>query len=87
MLPDRQQEAKSTKTYLTIYCSSEGAPPSVVVERLTRMGFRPIAGPYDFEYEWEENGEVEEMIQIANRVHATLKGCKVFFKLETVSTR
>lgn len=51
------------------------------------MGFRPIAGPYDFEYEWEENGEVEEMIQIANRVHATLKGCKVFFKLETVSTR
>jgi len=75
------------KTYLTIYCSSEGAPPSVVVERLTGMGFRPIAGPYDFEYEWEENGDVEEMIQIANRVHATLKGCKVFFKLETVSTR
>lgn len=73
------------KTYLTIFVSSEGAPPSEVVERLTRMGFRSIAGPYDFEYEWNENGTIEEMIEVANQVHATLKGCKVFFKLETVA--
>lgn len=72
------------KTYLTIFFSSEGAAPSEVVERLTRMGFRPIAGPYDHEYEWNEKGSIEDLIQIANQVHATLKGCNVFFKLETV---
>jgi len=72
------------KTYLTIFINSDGAPPSVVVERLTRMGFRPIAGPYDFVYEWNENGAIDDMIEVANQVHATLKGCNVFFKLETI---
>jgi len=75
------------KTYLTIFVSSEGAPPSEVVGRLTRMGFRPLAGPYDFEYEWNERDSVEDLIEIANQVHATMNGCKVFFKLETVPTQ
>ena len=74
------------KTFLTIFVSSEGAPPSEVAERLTRMGFKPLAGPYDFEYEWNQDGGVQDMIQIANRVHATLKGCKVIFNVETIST-
>lgn len=72
------------KTYLTLFISSDGAPPSEVVERLTGMGFRPIAGPYDFVFEWNQNGAIEDMIEVANQVHATLKGCSVLFKLETI---
>ena len=75
------------KSYLKIYVSSEGAAPSEVVERLMRMGFQPVAGNYDFVIEWDENGSVQDMIEVANQVHATLKGCKVIFKMETVPSR
>ncbi|MFX1492071.1 MAG: hypothetical protein ACFFBX_08890 [Promethearchaeota archaeon] len=75
------------KSYLTIYLSSEGAAPSEVVERLMRMGFQPIAGEHDFVIEWDENGSVQDMIEVANQVHATLKGCKVIFKIESVRTK
>jgi hypothetical protein len=79
-----QEGGTKMKTYLTIYVSSEGAAPSEVVERLTRMGFKPLTGPYDFVYEWNENGSTQDAIEVANQVHATLKGCKVIFKLETL---
>lgn len=72
------------KSYLILFFSSEGTAPSEVVERLMRMGFQPTAGAYDFVIEWDENGSVQDMIEIANQVHATLKGCKVRFKMETV---
>lgn len=72
------------KTYLIVYYNSEGAPLTEVAERLMRMGFRPIEGPYDYEYEWNQKGALEDILEIGNQVHATLKGCKVLFKLETV---
>jgi hypothetical protein len=75
------------KSYLKVYVSSEGAAPSEVVERLMRMGFQPVAGDYDFVIEWDENGSVQDMIEVANQVHATLKGCKVIFTMETVPSR
>lgn len=74
------------KSYLTIFVSSEGAAPSEVVELLMRMGFQPTAGQYDFVIEWDENGSIQDMIEVANQVHATLKGCKVMFKIESVPT-
>ncbi|MFW9830254.1 MAG: hypothetical protein ACFFD8_00530 [Candidatus Thorarchaeota archaeon] len=75
------------KSYLTLFISSEGAAPSEVVERLMRMGFQPTAGEYDFVIEWDENGSIQDMIEVANQVHATLKGCKVMFKMESVRTK
>lgn len=75
------------RSYLTIYINSEGAAPSEVVERLMRMGFQPTAGNHDFVIHWDENGTVQDMIEVANQVHATLKGCKVIFKLESVPTK
>lgn len=74
------------KTYLTFYVRSEGAAPSEVVERLTRMGFKPLTGPYDFVYEWNDNESIRDAIEVANQVHATLMGCQVMFKLEPLPT-
>jgi hypothetical protein len=75
---------ESMKTYLTFWFYSEGASPTVVVEKLENMGFKPIKGPYDFVYDWGRTIELEEILQIGNAVHETLKGLKVFYKLETV---
>jgi len=72
------------KTYLTIWFNSEGFRPTVVVERLLAMGFKPIRGRYDHIYDWGRDVKLEEILGLGNAVHETLKGCKVLYKLETV---
>ena len=72
------------KTYLTIWLYSEGDSPTVVVEKLQAMGFKPIRGHHDFVYNWGRPVELEEIFQIGNSVHETLKGSKVLYHLETV---
>ena len=72
------------KTYLTFWFYSEGASPTVVVKKLQNMGFKPIKGRYDFVYDWGRTIELEEILQIGNAVHETLKGLKVLYKLETI---
>lgn len=71
------------KTYLTIWFNSEGASPMEVVERLRSLGFKPLRGYHDHVYEWKRNAELEDILQLANAVHETLKGLKVLYKLET----
>jgi len=72
------------KTYLTIWFNSEGVEPTVVVERLLAMGFKPIKGHYDHVYDWKKDADLEEIIRLGNAVHETLKGCKVLYKIETI---
>ncbi len=72
------------KTYLIIWFNSEGSEPTVVVERLLAMGFKPIKGRYDHVYNWRRDVELDEVLRLGNAVHETLKGCKVLYKLEIV---
>ena len=71
------------KTYLMIWFNSEGTEPQKVVQNLQEIGFKPIRGPYDHVYEWEEELELEEIIQLGNTVHKKLKGLKVLYRIET----
>lgn len=71
------------RTYLLVFHSSEGAPPSEVVERITSAGFKVQKGYYDFVYEWNEQESLEEVLKIADVLHDVLKGTGTTFKLET----
>ncbi|MDO9536919.1 MAG: hypothetical protein Q7J68_01205 [Thermoplasmata archaeon] len=71
------------KTYLTVMFSTEGNPPSEVVDRLQMIGFKPCTGNYDFVYEWDKNASVEDSIYFADKVHEVLKKMGVLFRLET----
>lgn len=73
------------KTYLKIYFNSEGAPPSEIKNQLMNLGFKATKGNYDFVYDWgKKNADVSELIWFADKVHNALKGCKVFFSIETI---
>ena len=72
------------KTYLMLWFNSEGAKPQQIVESLQGMGFKPLRGPYDHVYEWSRDVDLDEIVQLGNAVHETLKGFKVLYKLETV---
>jgi hypothetical protein len=48
------------------------------------MGFEPMKGHYDHVYDWRKKVNIEDIIQLSDAVHQTLKGFKVLYKLETV---
>ncbi|HDO19526.1 MAG TPA: hypothetical protein ENG74_02240 [Thermoplasmatales archaeon] len=73
------------KTYLKILFNSEGALPSEVKDQLLNMGFKATAGNYDFVYDWgNKSADIEELIWFADKIHAALQGCKVYFSIETI---
>jgi hypothetical protein len=71
------------KTYLNIVFYSEGANPVEVVERLRALGFEALTGVHDHVYDWGRDVDLDDILQIATSVHETLKGLKVFYKIET----
>lgn len=71
------------KTYVNILFYSEGASPVEVVERLRSLGFEALKGVHDHVYDWGRDVELGDILQISTSVHETLKGLKVFYKLET----
>ena len=73
------------KTYLQIMFNSEGALPSEVKNSLLNLGFKATQGNYDFVYNWgDERADIDELVFFADRVHAALKNCNVYFKIETL---
>jgi hypothetical protein len=48
------------------------------------MGFEPMKGYYDHVYDWKKQVTIDEILQLSDNVHQTLKGLKVTYKLETV---
>jgi hypothetical protein len=72
------------KTYLVVWFRSEGSTPLEVTQRLLSLGFRPVKGNYDYVYEWDKNATVDDLVKFADKVHLTLKGLDVLFRLETV---
>lgn len=73
------------KTYLTLIFDSEGTSPSEIRNQLLNLGFKATKGNYDFVYEWgNNNATIEELVWFADKVHATLKKCKVNFTIETI---
>lgn len=72
------------KTYLTIWFNSDGGRPSEITEKLKDLGFMPVKGNYDFEYEWDEEAQVDEILSIGDKIQKELKPYKVLFTLETI---
>jgi hypothetical protein len=71
------------KTYLTIWFSSEGAGPVEVVDRLRSLGFKPMKGYHDHVYEWGKKVDLGDILQLTDKVHSTLKGLNVLYKIES----
>jgi hypothetical protein len=48
------------------------------------MGFKPIKGQHDHVYDWKREPTLDEVLQLVNNVHHTLKGLNVLYKIETI---
>ncbi|MCX8173968.1 MAG: hypothetical protein N3F63_05110 [Thermoplasmata archaeon] len=72
------------KTYLTVTFNSEGEIPSKIADILYQIGFRPTHGNYDFVYEWKTSVNLQETIELVNRVQNALRGTNILLKFETI---
>jgi hypothetical protein len=73
------------KTYLQVFFHSEGAVPSEVKTQLMNMGFKATKGNYDFVFDWgKDKADVNDLVFFADKVHTALKGCSVYFHIETI---
>lgn len=75
-------------TRVQVWFYSEGASPSLVIEKLIQLGFTAVRGAYDFVYEHEDEEASEAdlssaIVDIANALHAALSGFKVLYTLDT----
>ncbi|MHA2298766.1 MAG: hypothetical protein ACXAEU_25960 [Candidatus Hodarchaeales archaeon] len=68
---------------MVLWHSSEGENPLLVMQKLTGLGFKPIVGKYDLEYDHGRNIDIEDIMELSIRVHETLRGSGVLYKLET----
>ena len=75
------------KTYIIIWHSSEGENPMLVMQKLTGLGFRPVIGYYDLEYDHGSEVDLDAVMSLSIKVHETLRGSGVLYKLETVSVK
>lgn len=71
-------------TYLSLWFSSEGASPVEVSQSLSKIGFKPMHGSYDFVYDWDKKPEIDDLLVLGNLVQQTLRGCQAMFKMETI---
>jgi hypothetical protein len=83
VLMSKIKEVLTLKTYLTIWFSSEGAGPVEVVDRLRSLGFEPMKGYHDHVYTWKTKVDLGDILQLTDKVHVTLKGLNVLYKIET----
>lgn len=74
------------QTNLIVMFSSEGEVPTQVTNRLKMLNFRPAQGSVDYVYTWDHKPSIDELITLADKVCAVLKGAKVYFNLETIET-
>lgn len=76
---------ETMKTYLKVIFNSEGEKTTSITDRLMSMGFEPLEGKNDYVYNWNNsNGAIKDAVKMADRIHSTLGGCRVYFSLETV---
>ena len=78
------------KTYLIVWFNSEGASPSIVINKMLELGFIPVRGAYDFVYEHKqedmsESDLSESILEIADALHKALVGFHVLYTLDTHS--
>lgn len=72
------------RTYLKLILNSDGEKLSIVADSLADIGFTPMQGAHDFEYEWPEEAGIDEILRFGDRIQAELQGTHCMFELETV---
>jgi hypothetical protein len=72
------------RTYVRMIFSTEGAGPRAVAKIMEGLGFEPALGTHDFVYKWKKKTELEEVLDLIEKMHAAMKGMDLRYEVTTV---
>lgn len=72
------------ETFIDLYISVEGESVSVIIKKLTDLGFKPTIGEHDFVYKWEGIVSMDEEIKFIEKIQRGLKGTGAILKFKSV---
>jgi len=74
-------------TYLSIEMNPNSARPAAIVGKLTKLGWKPVWGEFDFAWtwgsKWHPNGKNAYYWNTIQKAHKTLQALRVDFSFRT----
>jgi hypothetical protein len=74
-------------TYVNLGMNPQSAPPAKIVETLTKIGWKPVWGTWDFAWDWgakwKPNGNNAAYWQAIEKTHKALQGLNVNWSFRT----
>ena len=72
------------ETYLDIILSANGEKASVIHKKLLELGLKPKIGEHEYVYKWEGLADLEEEMQLIDKIQEKLKDSGALLKFTSV---
>lgn len=72
------------RTYVRMIYNTEGASPRASVGIMDKLGFEPALGTHDFVYKWKSKTEINDVLELIEAMHTSLKGMNISYEITTV---
>ena len=72
------------ETYLDLMISADGEKASVIHKKLLEIGLKPTIGEHEYVYKWEGLADLDEEMELIDKIQKTLKDTGAMLKFTTV---
>lgn len=72
------------ETYLDVIISANGEKASIIHKRLLELGLKPTIGEHEYVYKWEGLADLEEEMELIDKIQSKLKDTGVMLKFTSV---
>lgn len=72
------------RTYVRMIFNTEGSGPRAVAKIMEELGFEPALGTHDFVYKWKKKTELNEVLDLIEKMHSSMKGMNLSYEVTTV---
>ncbi|MGC8912328.1 MAG: hypothetical protein ACP5JR_00185 [Thermoplasmata archaeon] len=72
------------RTYVRMIFSTEGVSPEEIVPIMHELGFEEAFGMHDFQYKWNKQAKMEDVLKLIGKMHRALKGTHIRYEVTTV---
>ncbi len=68
------------KVFIKLFFNSDGPNPLEILNKVKKLGFKPVFGQYDLVKEIED---IDEYMELIKELHESLKGTRVLYNLHS----
>lgn len=72
------------ETYLDVIINTNGEKASIINKKLLAIGLKPTIGEHDYIYKWEGLADLDEEMELIDKIQDKLKDTGAMLKFTTV---